>query len=103
MAASLSLNDPVVIVTLVRFCAAPTGCTAIASSRTNEMKKLKSFVFITSSDDWTFVERSDVNEIAHAVKPELRANRRTAYLIVFPKKSEKRRELPAQLRRSSAP
>src|SRR5262245_41756195 len=63
MAASRSLNDPVVIVTLVKLCAALAGCIAIVAGRTNEMKKLKSFVFIRSSDDWASVERSDVNEI----------------------------------------
>jgi hypothetical protein len=49
---------------LVRTCAAPAGCTAIATNRTNGMEKLKSFIFITSSDDLAIVERSDVNEIA---------------------------------------
>src|SRR5215813_1040741 len=103
MAVSRSLNDPVVIVTWVRFCAALTGCTAIASSSTNEMKKLKSFVFITSSDDWTFVERSDVNEIAQCRQARAVGSCGRVYLTIFPRRSEQRRELPAQLRRSSAP
>src|SRR5262245_28195696 len=103
MAASLSLNDPVVIVTLVSACAAPTGCTAIATNKINGMEKLESFIFIASSDDLAMWNAPTLMKSLNAVKPELRANRRTAYLIVFPKKSEQRRELPAQLRRSSAP
>jgi hypothetical protein len=52
------------MVTLVRAWAAAAGCTAIATNRTNGMEKLKSFIFIASSDDLAIVERSDVNEMA---------------------------------------
>jgi len=55
MAASRSLNEPVVIVTLVGPCAAGAGFTAIAISRTNRMEI---FVLIASSAEWVIEERS---------------------------------------------
>jgi hypothetical protein len=61
MAASRSLNEPVVMVTLVRACAAPAGCTAIAIPRAKDgIKKPKRLVFIAFPNDLTIVERSDV-------------------------------------------
>ncbi len=70
MAASRSLNDPVVIVTLVRACAAPAGCTAIATNRTNVgMEKLKSFIFITSSGDLALWNVPTLMKSLNAVKP----------------------------------
>jgi hypothetical protein len=73
MAASRSLNDPVVIVTLVKAWAAPAGCAAIATNRTNGMEKLKSFIFIASSDGLAIMERPTLMKSLNAVKPELRA------------------------------
>src|SRR5262245_65449963 len=70
MAASLSLNDPVVIVTLVRACVAPTGCTEIATNKINGMEKPKSFIFIASSDDLAMWNVPTLMKSLNAVKPE---------------------------------
>src|SRR4029434_1324775 len=103
MAASRSLNDPVVMVTLVKAWAVPAACPAIVTNRTNGMEKLKSFIFIASSDGLAIVERSDVNEIAQRRQAGVACwSWDRVYLIIFPRRLEKRRESPAPSRRSFA-
>jgi hypothetical protein len=51
MAASRSLNEPVVIITLAGSCAGDAGWAMIATTRTSRMKKPKGLILIDSSDN----------------------------------------------------
>jgi hypothetical protein len=63
MAASRSLNEPVVMVTLIGAGAAPAVCIAMAINRTKEMAKHESFVLIVPSDNVLVSNGPEVNEI----------------------------------------
>jgi hypothetical protein len=63
MAASRSLNEPVVMITFAAGCAANGAFTMIANSSTNKTKKSNRFSLMASSDEVEFRNRPEVNEI----------------------------------------
>jgi hypothetical protein len=68
MAASRSLNDPVVIMTLVNGCAADNGAT-LQSSQSNRATRLVGMIFIVDLPGFPTVKKPAVGVKAKSARP----------------------------------